>query len=138
MVGIPSFLFLPFFFGISTRLKGEDLYPLFFRLYMASALATGVLQVSPSTPAVLLPLFSVTRFTAIAFAENERVSSCWSFLTIRQRPSAVAFTIRACKFLTFLWHLAQFMSYQCSKLSEDAIASSTVMQVVVAVITIPL
>lgn len=49
-----------------------------------------------STPGVFLPLFSVTRFTAKALPENERVSSHCKAFTLPQRPSRVAFTIRAC------------------------------------------
>jgi len=78
---------------------------------MALSLAAGVLHLTLSTPGVFLPWFSVTRFTAKAFAVNEWVSSHCKDLTLPQRPSRVALTIRACSLLTFR---SQWVQSSCS------------------------
>lgn len=56
----------------------------------------GVSQMIRSTPGVLFPLFSVTRFTAIALPLNEWVSSRCKAFTLPQRRSRTAFAIRTC------------------------------------------
>jgi hypothetical protein len=91
---------------------------------MALLFLPGVRQISLSTPGVSLPLFSVTRFTASAFAENERVSSRCKADTLPQRFSFVAFTILAWSRRTFSVTWFQLMDpnphcekpHQCSVL----------------------
>nr|AVE20680.1 Hypothetical protein [Pseudomonas aeruginosa] len=61
---------------------------------MEKAKVTGVDQILPSTPGVLLPLFSVTRFTANILPLNERVSSRCKACTLPHLPSRVALAIR--------------------------------------------
>src|SRR5512139_4017546 len=107
IVGIPSGRFFPFAFGMYTRFMGWGLYPLCLSDIMAWDLDLGVDHVSPSTPGVLLPWFSVTLLTAIALQLNEWVSRCWSAFTFPHLPSLVAFTIRACSLLTFPCTLTQ-------------------------------
>src|SRR5258708_11638875 len=68
---------------------------------MALYFDAGVSQTAPSTPGVLLPLFPVTRSTAKALPLNEWVRSRCRIFTLPQRPSRVAFTIRACSRLTW-------------------------------------
>jgi len=87
---------------------------------MALSLAVGVDHKTPSTPDVLLPLFSVTRFTAKALPLNEWVSSRCKAFTLFQRPSRVAFTIRACSLLTWRSCWGQQIWSQCFASSEDA------------------
>src|SRR5208282_4588481 len=87
---------------------------------MAWYLVAGVLHVFPSTPGVFLPWFSVTRFTAKARPENERVSSRCKVRTLFQRPSRVALTIRACSLLTFRSHSCQSVWFHGVSLPEDA------------------
>lgn len=60
----------------------------------------GFSDVAPSTPGVLRPVFSVTRLTASALAENERVNMRCKALTLRHCCSCVAFAIRNCSFFT--------------------------------------
>ena len=61
----------------------------------------GVRQISPSTPGVDLPLFSVTRRTASALPLNEWVSRRCKDATLFHLPSCVAFTMRAWRRRTF-------------------------------------
>ena len=67
---------------------------------MARQLASGVVQISPSTPGVRLPSFSDTRFTAIALAEYELTRNRCRAFTLRQSCSRVALAIRICSPLT--------------------------------------
>ena len=67
----------------------------------AVAFFAGVSQVTPSTPGVVLPWFSVTRRTARALPLNEWVSRCCKALPCPSLPSCVAFTIRAWSRRTF-------------------------------------
>ena len=87
---------------------------------MAATLICGVSHSSPSTPAVFLPWFSVTRLTASAFALNERVSIRCKAFTLRQLPSCVAFAKRFCTTLTFRYTSFQSIKAQCSGACEDA------------------
>ena len=54
----------------------------------------------PSTPAVFLPLFSLTLFTANILAFKDFTSRDWSFFTILILPASLAFTIRFCNIFT--------------------------------------
>src|ERR1022692_1354877 len=67
---------------------------------MACHLASGVDQISPSTPGVRLPSFSDTRLTANALAENELTRNRCRAFTRRQFRSRVALAIRVCSLLT--------------------------------------
>src|SRR5579871_1670114 len=91
-VGMLRGRFLPFFLGMYTRFRAQGWYPRCFRPLMALFLFGGVFQITPSTPAVFLPGFSVTRLTAIALPENEWVSRCCKALTLPHLPSFLAFT----------------------------------------------
>lgn len=101
IVGIPSGRSFPLAFGIYIRLNGLGLYPLRLRWNMASHLLSGVLHSFLSTPGVLRPGFSVTRFTARVLAENERTNKRCRDLTLRHCLFNVAFAILICSFLTF-------------------------------------
>ena len=68
MVGIPNGRSFPLLFLMFTLFKGWGWYPLLFCLAIAMNLTLGVDQIFLSTPAVLLPLFEDTRFTAKALA----------------------------------------------------------------------
>ena len=68
---------------------------------MAAHRSSGESHNSRSTPAVRLPWFSVTRLTADALAENERVSIRCKAFTLRHLRPCVAFAIRICIPLTF-------------------------------------
>src|SRR5580698_3404908 len=92
---------------------------------MALYLDSGVSQISPSTPEVLLPLLSVTRFTAKALPLNEWVRSRCKACTLPQRPSRVAFTMRACSRLTRLSCLGQLIWSQPRFAPEEAHAIFT-------------
>src|ERR1700732_1092851 len=73
MTGIPSgrfFVVLPRL-GMYTRRSGCGRRPRLSNRWMARHLASGVVQISPSTPGVRLPSFSDTRFTASTLAEYE-------------------------------------------------------------------
>ena len=100
MTGIPNGLFLPLDLGIKTLFSGRGLYPFRLSLNIASHFDAGVLQIWPSTPGVLRPLFSVTRFTASALALNERTSSHCSLPTVRHCWLHAAFAILVCMVLT--------------------------------------
>src|ERR1700757_2628520 len=89
---------------------------------MALDLVSGVDQVSPSTPGVRLPWFSVTRFTAKALPLSERVSSRCKALTLCRLPSCHAFTIRDCRLLTRRWQSDHLMPRQSVAESERACA----------------
>jgi len=54
---------------------------------MAVVFCSGVFQISPSTPGVRLPVFSVTRLTARALPLNERVSKCCKAFTFPHLPA---------------------------------------------------
>lgn len=82
-----------------------------FRSSMARNFFSGVSRTTLSTPGALLPWFSVIRLTAIALPENEWVSSHCKAFTLLQRPSCVAFTMRACSLLTSRWQRAQSMRF---------------------------
>src|ERR1700730_10189690 len=72
MTGIPSGrFFVDPRFGMYTRRNGAARGPPLSNRWMACHLASGVVQISPSTPGVRLPSFSDTRFTANALAEYE-------------------------------------------------------------------
>ena len=87
---------------------------------MASYLSFLVDHNTLSTPDVFLPVFSVTRFTARALAENEWVSRCCRAFTLFYRPPCIAFTIRAWSFLTFCLHWFQLIRSHVSTGLEDA------------------
>ena len=59
------------------------------------AFFTGVSQISPPTPGVCLPWFSVTRLMARSLPLRERVRMICKARTLFLFPSFVAFTIRA-------------------------------------------
>jgi len=75
---------------------------------------------SPSTPGVCLPGFSVTRLTAKALPLHEWVSKCCKAFTLPHLPSWTAFTIRACSRRTIRCTLRQSMACQCRVLWETA------------------
>lgn len=100
IVGMPRGRSLPLALGILMRLRGRGLYPLLFSWLRAFHFASGVLQVCLSTPGVLFPLFSVTRLTAVALAEKERVNMRCRAFALRNWPSREAFAILNCSFLT--------------------------------------
>lgn len=54
-----------------TRRSGRGRYPRWYSVRMAAVFCSGVFQISPSTPAVRFPVFSVTRLTARALPLNE-------------------------------------------------------------------
>src|SRR5579859_4670957 len=86
----------------------------------AVAFFSGVSHLILSTPGVFLPWFSVTRLTASAFALNEWVSKCCNAFTLPHFPSCVAWTIRVCSRLTFLWILRQSMACHSTSSRETA------------------
>ncbi len=90
---------------------------------MASHRASGVVHFSRSTPAVRLPWFIVTRRTANALAENERVRDRCRAFTLRQSPSCVAFAIRICISRTFRSTRRQSMAPQVCGPPESADSS---------------
>src|ERR1035438_8881308 len=67
---------------------------------MACHLASGVDQISPSTPGVRLPSFSDTRLAASALADDELTRNRCRAFTLRQFWSRVALAIRVCSLLT--------------------------------------
>lgn len=73
------------------------------RLHIPCHFSFGVFHVLPSTPGVLLPVFSVTRLTAKALPESERVRIRCSSLTRRHCSCRVAFAIHSCSFRTRTW-----------------------------------
>ncbi len=87
---------------------------------MASRLAFGVLQSSRSTPAVRFPRFSVTRLTANALPQNERVSNLCKAFALRQSLSRVAFAMRTCMPLTVRSTRRQSMACHVSGTREEA------------------
>ncbi len=95
---------------MKTLRNGKGLYPRRFNRPMAAHRTSGESHSSRSTPAVRLPWFSVTRFTADALAENERVSDRCRAFTLRQSHSCVAFAIRICIARTFRSTRRQLMS----------------------------
>ena len=68
IVGIPNGRSFPLLFLICTLLNGCGEYPRLFNSVIAFALAIGVFQVLPSTPAVAFPLLEDTLFTANVLA----------------------------------------------------------------------
>ena len=120
MVGMPSGRIFPFFLGMYTRLSGFGLYPLNVKELMALQRSSGVSQVSPSTPAVLPPLFDVTRLTAKALAANEFTKICWRLLTLPTRFAFRAFTILTCSLRTSASHRVQLMDCQRFSTAGDA------------------
>ena len=100
MVGMPSGLFLPFFFGMYTLFRGLGLYPLRLREPMACAFAAFVVQVTPSTPAVLFPLLDVTRSTASILAARLVTRRCCKAFTLLYLFPFCAFAIRRCSLPT--------------------------------------
>jgi len=101
----------PLGLGMNTRLRGLGLYPSSFNISTARAFAFGVFQVSPSTPGVLAPWFSVTRLTANLLAAIEWVSRFCNLLTLPLLPSLSALAICFCRLNTFL--LTWFQSVSC-------------------------
>src|SRR5437660_1220164 len=102
MTGIPRgriFVLLPRL-GIYTRRNGCGRRSWLLNRWMAFHLASGVDQVSPSTPGVRLPSFSDTRLTANTLAENELTRNRCRAFTLRQSCSRVALAIRVCSLLT--------------------------------------
>src|SRR5712692_8562505 len=90
---------------------------------MAVVFCPGVFQVSPSTPGVRLPVFSVTRRTARALPLNEWVSRRCSAFTLPHLPSCVALTIRAWSRRTVRWTVDQLMLCQFTSVWEAAPAN---------------
>src|SRR4029453_11356858 len=84
---------VPVLFGIYTLRTGRVRYPCWHRVVTAWALCSGVSQMTPSTPGVHVPRFSVTRLTARILAENEWVSRRCRARTCPHLPACVAFTI---------------------------------------------
>lgn len=87
---------------------------------MAANFSVGVSQSCRSTPAVLLPEFSITRLTARARALNEWVSQRCKAFTLRHWPACVAFAKRCCMTFTFLCTRCQSMLIQSSGAREVA------------------
>ena len=90
---------------------------------MASHRASGVSHSTRSTPAVFFPRFSVTRRTAAALADHERVRDLCKAFTRRQSPSFVAFAILICISRTFRSTRRQSMAFQRCGLPESAESS---------------
>ena len=87
---------------------------------MAVAFFCGVFQITPSTPGVAPPLFSVTRRTARALPLNEWVRRCCKARTLPHRPACTAFTIRAWSLRTVRWTAYQSMVCQAPGPVESA------------------
>lgn len=81
---------------------------------------------TPSTPAVLRPVFCVTRRTANNLAANEWVSNHCKAFTLPQRRSRVAFAIRICSRCTCRSAVCQSMPFHCATLEDAPIIGSTV------------
>src|SRR5919106_3266384 len=92
---------------------------------MAHAFFSGVSQITPSTPGVLLPSLLVTRLTAIALPLNEWVSRCCKALTLPHLPSCTAFTRRAWSLRTVRCIVYQSMVCQASVGVESAPVGGT-------------
>ena len=67
-----------------TRLSGNGRYPRRFNCVIPRAFDAGVDHTTLSTPGVLCPRFSVTRRTASALPQNERVRNRCKAFTLRQ------------------------------------------------------
>src|SRR5262245_51317350 len=76
---------------------------------MAIVFCAGVDHVSPATPGVRLPCFSVTRLTARAFPLHEWVRRWGQAWTLPQRPPCVACTLRAWSQRPFRWTAYQLL-----------------------------
>src|SRR5258708_12771121 len=90
---------------------------------MARAFWLGMVQISPSTPGVFRPWFSVTRRTARALLLNERVKIRCKALTLPHFFSFVALTIRLWSRHTFCWAAFQSIESQSTSSRETAPAS---------------
>ena len=116
---------------MNIRRNGKGRYPRLSNLSSAAYFICGVSQTCRSTPAVRLPRFSVTRLTANALAENERVSHLCRAFTLRQLPDAAAFASRICMTLTFRWTFRQSMAIQsvgaCEAAELSCVQSVTLM-----------
>src|SRR6476620_10508155 len=120
ITGIESGLNLPLDFGIYTRRNGSGWYPRRCNDAIALSLDCGVDQSTWFTSEVRLPLFSVTRFTARALPLNEQVSNRCKTLTLPQRSSQNALTIRTCIRSTPGSQRVQSIWSLCSTAAEDA------------------
>lgn len=120
MVGMPSGRIFPLVLGMFTLRSGRGRYLTFSRLAIAACFCCGVSHSCRSTPGVRFPWFSVTRFTASAFALNERVSHRCRDFTLRQSPSDVAFAKRCCMIRTFRWIWRQSIAAHSFGACEDA------------------
>jgi hypothetical protein len=103
-----------------TRRNGWARYPRCRSSCTAVTFCAGVLQSCPSIPGVLLPWFSVTRFTARARPLKEWVSRCCRACTRCHRPSSLAFTMRAWRRLTLRRHRFQSIWSQFTRSWEVA------------------
>ena len=121
---MPSGRFLPLLSGMQILLSGAARYPFFLSLWTPSVFLPGDSQISLSVPGVSLPLFSVTRLTAKARPENERVRMNCSALTSLGFPSLKAFTIRTCRRRTFRLAFDQSMVCQAIGLCRLVPAAS--------------
>ena len=90
---------------------------------MAAHRTSGESHSSRSTPAVRLPWFPVTRRTADALADHERVRDLCRAFTLRQFPSFVAFAILICIARTFRSTRRQSMVVQLRGAPESAESS---------------
>jgi len=70
-MGMPSGLFLPFFFGMYIRLRGVALYPLRFNFCRVSHLFSGVSINRLSTPGVRFQRLDIPRLIAKSFEARE-------------------------------------------------------------------
>jgi hypothetical protein len=85
---------LPFFLGMYFRSSACARYGRSSSPFTPAIFSAGVDQRLPSTPAVLLPSFSVTRRTANTLALYEPASGRCRACALRRLPHCIAFTIR--------------------------------------------
>ncbi len=93
-----------------------------------------MVQISPSTPGVFRPWFSVTRRTARALLLNERVKIRCKAFTLPHFFAFVALTIRIWSRHTFWWAAFQSIESQSTSSRETAPASIPVCAGLFAVI----
>ena len=87
IVGIPSGLIFPFFFGMLTLFSGRALYPLRFKEHTAFIFLASVSHSTWSIPAVRFPLLVVTFLTANTLASKEVTRRCCKAFTLLYLPS---------------------------------------------------
>ena len=126
-----------------TLFRGLGLYPLRLREPMACAFAAFVCQVTPSTPAVLLPLLDVTRSTATILAALLVTRRCCRAFALLYFFFLCAFAIRRCSLPTHfrarssssLVHAlgsaedAHFASFEAPSICRDMFCPFLILQV---------